>query len=238
MIGRTLQLAHGDGYILFQLVRRDRKTLTISVSANLIVEVVAPIDAPLERILEKIRKRAPWIRRQLRFFSQFHPRTPQRLFIAGETHLYPGRQYKLKVLRHVEQGVKLYRGRMVVQSHKPRDSHITKELVESWYRERAHVKFRERAIVCQQRFPNPKTHEPAGILIRHLQQRWGSLTAAGRLVLNCSLIKSSVDSIDYVITHELRHLRYGNHGPGFYKLLDRVMPDWEKRKTKLERLLA
>jgi predicted metal-dependent hydrolase len=44
--------------------------------------------------------------------------------------------------------------------------------------------------------------------------------------------------VDYVITHELCHLAYDNHGAGFYKLLDRVMPDWEKRKTKLERQLA
>ena len=145
--------------------------------------------------------------------------------MAGETHLYLGRQYKLKVVSHLQQEVKLYRGKLVVQSHRPKDSAITKELVEEWYLARAHTKFRERLIQCQQRFPKPENYEPTGIVVRQLQQRWGSMTAGGKLVLNRSLIRSSVDAIDYVIMHELCHLRYDNHGPAFYKLLDRVMPD-------------
>jgi predicted metal-dependent hydrolase len=64
------------------------------------------------------------------------------------------------------------------------------------------------------------------------------MTADGKLILNRSLIRSSVDAIDYVITHELCHIVYDNHGPTFYRLLDRVMPDWERRKNKLERQLA
>jgi hypothetical protein len=64
------------------------------------------------------------------------------------------------------------------------------------------------------------------------------MTATGTLVMNRSLIRASVDAIDYVITHELCHLRHRDHSPEFYKLLHRVMPDWERRKLKLERQLA
>jgi hypothetical protein len=77
-----------------------------------------------------------------------------------------------------------------------------------------------------------------GLIVRQLQQRWGSMTADVKLILNRSLIRSSVDAIDYVIRHELCHILYDNHGPTFYKLLDRVMPDWPRRKNKLERQLA
>ncbi len=238
MSGDDLHMPYGDGQLRFELERRERKTLSISVKPDMRVEVVAPVDASLEKIFEKVRKRAPWIQRQLQFFSQFQPRTPRRLFVAGETHLYLGRQYKLKVVPHVQQEVKLYRGRLVVRSHWPKDPSITKELVEEWYLARAHTKFRERLILCQQRFPKPEHYEPTGIVVRQLQQRWGSMTAGGKLVLNRSLIRSSVDAIDYVIAHELCHLRYANHGAAFYKLLDRVMPDWERRKCKLERQLA
>ena len=125
-----------------------------------------------------------------------------------------------------------------MQSHKPKDCVLTRELVESWYRERAHIKFRERLAFCQERFPRPEDHEPTGLVVRQLQQRWGSMTPSGRLILNRSLIRSSVDAIDYVITHELCHLRHHHHGPEFYKLLDWVMPDWERRKAKLGRQLA
>jgi predicted metal-dependent hydrolase len=238
MSAENLQLLFGDHVIDFVLERRDRKTLSISVNPNLGVEVAAPVDAPLDRILEQVRKRAPWIRRQLQFFAQFQPRTPERRYLAGETHLYLGRQYKLKVALHVQQDVKLHRGCILVQSHRPKDVARTRELLEDWYRERATIKFRERLLLCQQRFPRPEEHEPTGLVVRQLAQRWGSMTPSGKLILNRSLIRSSVDTVDYVITHELCHMTHHHHGPEFHKLLDWVMPDWEKRKTKLERQTA
>src|ERR1700756_180103 len=97
---QALELTYGDGKIAFRLERRHRKTLAISVCPDGVVEVIAPIEAPLEKVLEKVRKRAPWIPRQQRFFSQFQPRTSKREYVAGETHLYLGRQYRLKVIPH------------------------------------------------------------------------------------------------------------------------------------------
>jgi len=238
MNSETLELLYGDELIEFLLRRRERKTLSISVKPDLGVEVVAPVDATLERIFDKVRKRAAWITKQQRFFAQFHPRTPERRFVSGETHLYLGRQYKLKVVPHIQQQVKLYRGQLFVQAFKPRRTDQTRKLIEDWYRERAHIKFRERLDLCQQRFSTPEDYIPSGIVIRQLQQRWGSMTPSGKLILNRSLIRASVDTIDYVITHELCHMSHNHHGEEFFKLLDRVMPDWEKRKMKLERQLS
>lgn len=238
MNAQTLQLPYGNECIEFQLTRRERKTLSISVKPDLGVEVVAPVDAPLERIFEKVRKRASWIRKQVRFFSQFQPRTPERQYLAGETHLYLGRQYKLNVAHDIQQQVRLYRGSIVVHTLRPHQTEITKALVERWYRDRAHLKFRERLELCRQRFPKPEDFEPSGLVIRQLQQRWGSMTAGRKLILNRSLIRASVDAIDYVITHELCHIPHPHHGAEFFQLLDRVMPDWGKRKIKLERQMA
>jgi predicted metal-dependent hydrolase len=116
----TLKFPYGDGLIAFRLERRDRKTLAISVKPDAEVEVLAPKDAPLDKVFEKVRKRAPWIQRQQRFFRQFQPRTPNRQYVSGETHLYLGRQYRLKVVSHIQQHVKLFRGRLVVQSTRPK----------------------------------------------------------------------------------------------------------------------
>lgn len=238
MNAQCLTLPYGEELIEFQLERRVRKTLSISVRPDLAVEVVAPVDAPLERIYEKLRRRAPWIRKQLSFFAQFQPRMPERRYVSGETHLYLGRQYKLKVVPHIQQHVKLHRGQLVIQSLKPRQAENTKAMVEDWYAQRARLKFHERLEICLSRFPQSKAFQPNSLMIRRLSQRWGSMTPARTLVLNRSLIRASVDAIDYVITHELCHIPFGNHGADFYKLLDRVMPDWEKRKLKLERQLA
>jgi predicted metal-dependent hydrolase len=103
---------------------------------------------------------------------------------------------------------------------------------------RAQVKFRERVELNLERFSNPEAFRPAGLTIKFLAQRWGSMSPAGRLLLNRRLIQAPIDSIDYVITHELCHVAEPHHGPAFFSLLGRTMPDWEKRKLKLERYMA
>ena len=98
MSGTAWQIEYGQQVIEFSIVRRERKTLEIAVEPDMSVVVAAPLDAPIAAIETKVRRRAAWISRQRRFFAQFLPRTPQRVFISGETHLYLGRQYRLKVI--------------------------------------------------------------------------------------------------------------------------------------------
>lgn len=231
-------IEYGQHTIDYTVVRRERATLEIAVEPDMSVVVAVPKDTPLDVIAEKMKKRAAWVRRQQRFFDQYIPRTPERLFVPGETHLYLGRQYRLKVELHLQQRVKLKRGFIVVHSHKPKRNDVTKELVEAWYRERAHAKFTERLEISQERFPNPAKFTPKGVIIRDLRRRWGSMSPASRLMLNKRLIQAPVDAIDYVITHELCHIEMPHHGPEFFELLNRVMPDWEKRKARLEKVMA
>jgi len=229
---------YGEHRIDFSIVRRDRTTLEIAVEPDASVVVAAPQDAQLAAIEGKVRKRAAWIRRQQRYFVQFLPRTPDRQYVAGETHLYLGRQYRLKVVPHVQAAVKLVRGFIVVQTHKPDRAEVTRELVEAWYRQRAQVKFAERLEINLLRFPSPDEFRPKGLIIRQLRQRWGSMSPASRLLLNRRLIEAPLDAIDYVITHELCHIAVPHHGPEFFELLDRVLPDWQKRKHRLEQKMA
>lgn len=228
----------GEHRIVFHVVRRDRKTLEIGVEPDTTVVVAAPRDASIEAISEKVRRRAAWVRRQQRFFSQFLPRTPERRFVSGETHLYLGKQYRLKVISCEIPGVKLLRGFIVVRSREPGRSESTRGLVEEWYRDKARVKFTERLEVNLLRFANPETLRPRGLIIRTMRRRWGSLSASSRLVLNRRLIEAPVDGIDYVITHELCHITEPHHGIRFYELLERVMPDWPNRKERLERSIV
>ncbi len=232
------RLMVGSQVIDYVITRRQRKTLEIAVEPNATVVVAAPLDASLDAIEMRLRRRAAWIMRQQRYFTQFLPRTPERRFISGETHLYLGRQYRLKVVPHVQETVKLLRGFIVVQTHRPCRAEITHELVEAWYRARAHIKFAERIEFNLGRFPDPEAFRPRGLIVRQIRQRWGSMSPAGRLLLNRRLIEAPVDAIDYVITHELYHIAEPHHGAAFYELLDRVLPDWERRKQRLESIMA
>jgi predicted metal-dependent hydrolase len=237
-MAERLSVSYGAHEIDVTIVRRPRKTLEIAVEPDATVVVTAPMAASLDAIAAKVRKRAGWVRRQQRFFAQYLPRTPEKQFVPGETHLYLGRQYRLKVSLGIQASVKLLRGFLVVQSHYPDRPEVTRELVAAWYRSRALLKFRERLEICLERFGNEEAFRPRGIIVRQISMRWGSMSHAGRLLLNTRLIEAPVDAIDYVVTHELCHLQEAHHGPSFFALLGRVMPDWEKRKARLERILA
>ncbi len=231
-------LHYGATRIDYRVVRRERKTLEIAVEPDMSVVIAAPQDASGEAIEAKVRKRAAWIIRQQRFFEQFLPRMPERQFIAGETHLYLGRQYRLKIVPHLQQAVKLIRGYIVVQTHHSLSPDTTRDLVEAWYREKAHTKFAERIAVNLERFPDAEAYRPKGLIVRQMRRRWGSMSPGSRLMLNRRLIEAPLDAIDYVITHELCHATEPHHGAAFYDLLSRVMPDWERRKARLERATA
>ena len=221
--------------IVFRLRRSSRRTLAITVQPDLGVVVTAPRKAALENVLARVRKRAVWIKRQQRYFSEFLPQTPPRLFVSGETHRYLGRQYRLKVIEADAAEVKM-RGRFI-WVHTPRkgDTARVRELVEDWYL--AHAKTRlERSFSESVARLGTRLTNPPRMQVRRMKKRWGSWTRRSGVWLNPELMKAPASCIDYVVTHELCHAVHGNHGKKFYELLRRVMPDWEMRKARLERV--
>jgi predicted metal-dependent hydrolase len=234
----ALTFAYGSKTVACRLIRRERRTLQISVNPDMSVEVVAPKAATEAAIRKRLNRRAPWILRQIEFFRQFHPRTPERRYEPGETHLYLGRRYRLKIVRSQEPCVKLISGRIVVAISNPHDRGSVRRMVEDWQQSQARRWFEQRIGLCIRRFKNGQAVAPKSLIVRHLTQRWGSMSPSGRLVLNRLLVQAAPHEIDYVITHELCHRIHHHHGPKFFDLLDRMMPDWPARKASLERRLA
>ena len=232
MIRKSLEF--GARTIEYNLQYSNRKSLGITVTPEMNVVVKAPVNASTERIARVVQKRAPWILRQQSYFLTFHPKQPPKRFVNGESHLYLGRQYRLRVRRGKREIVKLDGGHLdVVCRTKTR----TKEVLKSWYVRQARLKFDLYAEEWIARF---KKHDvsPTAIVLRSMARRWGSCTPTGKIVLNTELIKAPRGCIDYVIVHELCHLVQRNHTQKFIDLQTREMPGWEKRKMRLERLLA
>ncbi len=89
----------GSHKIDFALNYSGRKTLGITVTSEMKVIVKAPAGTPIEKVKDKVRHKAPWIIKQQSYFISFLPKMPPRRYIGGESHLYMGRQYKLKVTK-------------------------------------------------------------------------------------------------------------------------------------------
>jgi predicted metal-dependent hydrolase len=212
----------------------DRKTLGISVTPGMEVEVTAPKGAAPERVRELVRKKARWIQKQQRFFLTFHPRPAPRQFRSGETHYYLGRQMLLRIKSGKIPGVR-YQGRTLEVT--ALSASEARTLLEKWYRQRAAEKFPEILASVSERFSRYAV-KPAGLGLKRMAGRWGSCSGKGRITLHPDLVKAPRGCIEYVITHELCHLVHRNHDSRFWDLQLKMMPDWVKWKNKLEKLLA
>ena len=210
-----------------------RRTLGIEVHPNLQVLVRAPTDCDPAMIAGKVQQRAPWISKRLAEFQQFSPRTPPRQFVSGETHLYLGRQYRLKVCEGTVSSVKLTQGQLIVSTRSKTQPEQVKVTLQRWYRQRAREVFGEVLDACFKPFAQRGYIHPQ-LFVKSMHTRWGSLSSSGLITLNSSLIRAPKGCIEYVVVHELCHLEHKNHGPKFYKLLEQLMPDWLRRKRKLE----
>jgi len=223
---------YGRERIPVSLEFADRKRLTIHVEPDQSVRVLAPLDASMEKVMKRLQRRAGWICRQRRFFEEFVPPPPEKRFVNGETHRYLGRQYRLRFAHGKKQEVKL-RGRyfQVISTSRPSPREV-ETLLEAWYRERARVLLQKKvqdslqsSYLCD--------IEPPRLQVRRMKRRWGSCTKSGDLIFNLSLVKAPLACIEYVVVHELCHLKVHNHSRKYYDLLNKCMPDWERRKKRL-----
>jgi predicted metal-dependent hydrolase len=232
--GGAFILHYGGLAIPFHIQFRERKHLAITVHPEMILEVTAPKGTDQDKVLARVEKRARWIARQWRFFEQYRPPQPERRFVSGETHVYLGRQYRLKVQMGLPEGVKLIGQFLYVLTVDPKDGERVSNLLEEWYRTHAQRVFAHRLQGCLETVRSLRLTKTPNMVIRKMTKRWGSCTKTGNILLNLDLVKVPVHCIDYVIVHELCHLKAHNHGKEFYRLLATCMPDWEARKKRLE----
>lgn len=226
-------ILYGSTCIEYSIDFAPRKTLGIRVEPDGSVWLKAPENATLEEIRQKVHRKAPWILRQWRYFESFGIPTTERQYISGESHLYLGRQYMLRIRESDCNAVHYQNNILEIECRNKKD---VKKVLQQWYRERAEIKFAEYAKPIVEHF-SVYGVKPETISIRKMEKRWGYCTKDGNIYLNPRLICAPRGCIEYVITHELCHLVHRNHTKDFYALLSKEMTQWEKWKTKLERMM-
>ncbi|MBQ6307384.1 MAG: M48 family metallopeptidase [Bacteroidales bacterium] len=226
-------IQYGATLIEYDIEFVHRKTLGIKVLPDGTVSLKAPINATLDDIRNKVHHRAAWILRQKRYFESFGTPTTERQYISGESHLYLGRQYMLRIKEGEHNAVHYQNNILEVVCQNKKEAGRVLQL---WYLERAQIKFPEYAKPIIEQFKAYGV-QPKSVGIRKMEKRWGYCTLDGNIYLNPRLICAPRCCIEYVITHELCHLVHRNHTKEFYALLSKEMPHWEKWKAILERTL-
>ena len=225
----------GDTRVAYSIRRSARRKKTVAVTVDPAGEVllIAPEHFPTNRIDAVVRQKAAWIVQRLRHMQSHDPPPLPREFVSGESVLYLGRHYRLKVHPHDphETGdAKLRGGWLHVHAPAgPGQTAEVREAVVSWLRRHATERLPERVEAWR---PKAGVTMPR-VVIADQQKRWGSCDQRGTVRLNWRIIQAPMRLVDYVVVHELVHLRYRDHGRDYWQAVGRIMPDYERRREDL-----
>jgi len=236
-VSTRLVLPYGDRHIHCE-VRRSKQRVKRSIAIHVEPDGRVVVDAPLQATDPDIRlaatRRLAWIHRQMVDVEDRRKVLTPREYVSGETVIYLGRRYRLKVVS--TQGgneVRLRAGYLEV-SVSNRSPETVRHELEQWFQARAKEFLPRCLAMMSERLKWVKAVPP--LSIRRMSRQWGSCSPQGRISLNVGLVRVPRECIDYVLLHELIHLKVHNHGPAFYRILDRQLPDWKRTKARLDAL--
>lgn len=219
----------------YEIVHRPAVTrrLHLELGDNGLLQVVAPRRWSRRAIHSTLQQKAHRVARFLVDARVRQQEMPVFNYADGEKHLFLGRKYPLSV-REVSgkrTRITLSEGRLIISFPPPARGSIQKQL-EGWYRQQAAEFFTERLAVFSQCAAWTGGNVPV-MRLRKMKRTWGSCSAKGVITLNPHLVKAPEECIDYVIAHEICHLREHNHGPAFYALQEQLYPGWREAKNQL-----
>lgn len=230
------RVRYGDEVIRFRVrVQPDRRVprVAIHVEPDGRVLVDAPSGATPESVLATVRKRSLWISRHVEAARERRGGMQKREYVSGESLLYLGRRYRLKVVVASSMPVHAaLRGAYLVVTAPQRSAELIRDGLDAWYQQRAKevLAHRLETVAATLRW----VRSVPEMRLRNMTVQWGSCSPAGRITLNPMLVKAPRECIDYVMLHELVHLLHHNHSSAFYRTLDRHMPAWPALKQKLD----
>lgn len=218
----TIQL----GGLLFEVRRSDRRKslgLTVDRAGELVAHV--PKETSTDELSCWVGKKLLWVYRKLALKEESARRMRAPEYVSGEAFSYLGRRYRLKLVERQEHPL-LFDGTHFTLR---RDALPAEVHFRNWYVTTGTEWVTRRVEALTARI----TSKPRRVEVRDLGFRWGSCGRDGVVYFNWRLLQLPARLADYVIAHELVHLREGHHGPEFWKALDRAMPDWQKRKDAI-----
>lgn len=229
------EITYGQHKIEYKLTRKNVSNINLNLKPNLLIEISANPDVPIETINQFVTKKASWILKNTEYFKKTLPETKfEREYVSGETFKYLGRQYRLKVIESEEECVKCQRGFFNLFIKDKNNTTRKSKLMNQWYKEKS-IRVFDESLDRTYKLVQKYDIEKPEISMRSMKARWGScIENKNRILLNTELIDAPKFCIDYVILHELIHFKHRNHDEKFYNMLDVFMPDWKRRKEILD----
>lgn len=213
----------GHGFIAEVIRTARRKTADVRVEDGA-VAIVVPQDTTAETIDRVLASKRRWITDKLTRHQQAQPLNP-RQFVSGEAFAYLGRNYRLKVEQGPFAPVVLKEGRLIATLPEGRTHpHMVRNALVRWYKRQAQRAIEQRVT----RYQEQVGVTPRSISVRTFKSRWGSCTAKGDVAFHWAIMMAPSRMVDYIVIHELCHLKRHDHSPAFWKEVERLVPNYRE----------
>ena len=205
-----------------------RKTVSIFIERNGSVRALAPISATDEKIENAVKAKAYQIFAKLARWKELNQGKVKREFVNGQSFLYFGRNYRLSIIENQDVPLKMSGGYF----HLDKKFLTTAEKVfKDFYRDKVEQKIKERLRIIEAKFHA----KPTSVKVMDLQNRWASWSSGNGLKFHWKCAMAPVPVLDYIITHEMVHLKHPNHSTEFWNELDKKMPNFREYENWLKK---
>ena len=219
--------------ITYRWCHSKRRTLGITVHPDKVVSVRVPLRTPVSEVRLFVIRRAEWILKIWRKLDAGTPRQRQEYEI-GAMFLLQGKEYRLEFEAGRHGSPHLRDGLLVLTMPEMPTEDIIRKTIDCWYRQQAMEIVKERSMECHRMMHAEGIPMPP-ITIRPMKTRWGSYSyRTRRITLNLNLVKAPPASLEYVIIHELCHIKVRHHGPDFWRMVSRYLPDYLEVRKQLK----
>ncbi len=208
-----------------QIIRSNRKTISLEVKRDGSLIVRAPIITPRGQIEELVKSKERWIRKKQELLKKQSLEVPIKQFIPGEPFLYLGEPYTLEVVNEQADPLVLKDKFYLAANSQNNAQHV----FTNWYRKQASLVINELVVNRAQE----NGFEYARIGITSARTRWGSCGPKGSLNFTWRLIMAPREVIDYVVVHELVHLQVRNHSKAFWGEVNNLIPEYQDHRAWL-----
>ena len=210
-----------------QIIRTKRKSIALIVEPDGRLVVRAPMRISDADIKHLVKQKERWIREKQKQVKDKSAQSQPKVYMDGEEFLYLGKSYQLKIVADLNPALVLSRKFYLSRRALPKAEIVFTE----WYREQARAVVSERVNLYAAR--HGFTYRK--IRITSARTRWGSCSSMGNLNFTWRLVMAPPEVVDYVVVHELAHLRVNNHSKEFWKQVERIMPDYKQRLKWLKK---
>mgnify|MGYP002713120298 CR=1 FL=1 len=209
-----------------KIIRSKRKTIALVVQPDGELLVRAPQRATRKQINAMLEMHADWIAKKQAEAKVRAAKNPQHQFAAGEHFFFLGQSYALEIVAVEKPVLRLNGGFQLARSAQGK----AKVVFEQWYKKEARAIFNERVAY----FAKMYGFDVKKVKLSSARTRWGSCSSKGYVNLTWRLVMAPLEIIDYVVVHELCHLREANHSSAFWAQVAALMPDYKARRKWLK----